>query len=141
MLHFGKKQDRKQFLARVITIGLLALIICTIICILHVVDVKKNFEEERTQNIEKHLTVSTENMSDHMNHSMETLEQAVSVMIKGGKKPNMELIFFVLSEYQNINDFSMVVFIDNNGTTYYADRGVKQRGKEPIEMLYVTEKE
>ncbi len=140
MLHFRKKQDRKQFLARVIAIGFIALIICTIICILHVVDVKKNFEEERTQNIEKHLMVSTENMSDHMNHSMETLEQAVSVMIKSGKKPNIELIFFVLGEYQNINDFSLVVFIDNNGTTYYADRGVKQRGEEPIEMLNVTEK-
>ncbi len=140
MFRVRKELAKKQFLGRVITIGSVALLICTIICILHVVDVKKNFEEERTQNIEEHLTVSTENMSDHMNHSMETLEQAVSVMTKGGKKPDEELIFFVLGEYQNINDFSLVVFIDNDGTTYYADGGRKHRGEEPIEKLYMTEK-
>ncbi|MCM1161831.1 MAG: GGDEF domain-containing phosphodiesterase [Roseburia sp.] len=140
MFHVRKRRSRDHFLGRMIAIGLVALIICTIICILHVVDVKKNFEEERTQNIEKHLMVSTENMSEHMNHSMETLEQAVSVMTRSGKKPDKELIFFVLGEYQNINDFSLVVFIDNNGTTYYADGGTKQKGEEPIEMLYVTEK-
>lgn len=140
MLPHRKKRVRNQFLGRVLAIGFVALIICIVICILHIFDVKNNFEEETQQNIENHLMVSTENMSDHMNQSMSVLEQAVSVMVKGGTKPDRDLIFFVLGEYQQIHDFSLVVFIDNEGTTYYADKKTAPRGEEPIEMLYVTEK-
>lgn len=139
MFPFRKKKHRNQFLWRVIGVGIVVLIICAAICTFHILDVKTNFEEVTTQNIENHLFVSTENMSEHMNQSMKTLEQAVSVMVKGGEKPEGELIFLVLSEYENINDFSMVVFIDNRGTTYYADGTTKAKGQENIEILDVSE--
>lgn len=140
MFSFRKKKDRNRFLGRVISIGCIALIACACICILHIFDVKTNFEEETKSNIENHLSVSTENMSEHMNTSMNTLNQAVSVMIKSGMKPDDELIFFVLKEYQNINDFSVVVFVDKNGTTYHADGSKTTKGNEPVEMLDVSEK-
>ena len=140
MFHFRKKRDRNRFLGRVITIGIIALIICAGICTFHILDVKTNFEEETKQNIENHLSVSVENMSDHMNQSMNTLNQAVSVMIKSGSRPDEELIFFVLSEYQNIDDFSTVVFIDQNGTTYHSDGSKTPKGEEPVEILDVSEK-
>ena len=140
MFHFRKKRDRNRFLGRAITIGIIALIICAGICTFHILDVKTNFEEETKQNIETHLSVSGENMSEHMSQSMDTLDQAVSVMIKSGKRPDEELIFFVLNEYQNINDFSVVVFVDKNGTTYHAGGKKTPKGEEPVEILDVSEK-
>lgn len=139
MFHTRKKRDRNRFLGRVITIGIIALILCAGICTLHVFDVKTNFEEETRQNIENHLSVSVENMSEHMKQSMDTLNQAVSVMVKSNSRLDEELIFFILTEYRNINDFSIVVFIDNNGTTYHADGSKTPKGDDPVEILDVSE--
>lgn len=129
-------RNRSRSIVKISLFSLIVLGVCLIVCLIHIGDIKTNFEQKMSSNLRSDLQIATQVVSDRMKHSMTALKDSADKISNSVHIPTKPYIINVISESQKIDAFEAVVYISRNGTIFYSD-GMTQDSTEAGIFRYV----
>ncbi len=134
------KKGKEKFIKPIVLVGMIVLVLCLATCIFHVYDIQKNLEDEINDQMNAHLEVSSQVISDKMIHSIELLGRASEELERDQTKPLTHIdIYSVLQKYQYVDDFIQIVYFDLDGNIYFKDGTLLAAQEDTLEQLKTVE--
>lgn len=130
----GKKENEHS-IAGTLLRGLFVLTICLGICFVHMRDIRQIFEEVKSEENYKNVQSAEKIVFDHMNHTLNLLEQAAVLMTSDKDKLTNADIFEALQQYAVLENFTHVYYLSNEGKLYRQDETVNEKTTEDMGHL------
>ena len=129
-------KENQKYIIKTFAFSFIVLVICIVTCVLHVVDIKSNFEKETSSHLQKSLQASTQVISDQMSKSTNVLVEASELISQSSQEPTEKGIVDILNQSQKIDNFVNLIYIRRDGLILYYD-GTRQNSSEEGMFQYV----
>nr|MBQ8252049.1 GGDEF domain-containing protein [Lachnospiraceae bacterium] len=134
----GKKKNDRSIVG-ILLLGLLVLTVCLAICLVHIADIKKIFEQVKTEESYQKVINAEAVLNDHVGSTLELLSHAAFLMTAGKQELGDEAIFEIVRQYGQMDEFDHVYYVSDKAQLYRIDGTVVQMSREDIaHLLYIT---
>ena len=130
-----RKQKSEHSIAGTLFRGLFVLTVCLGICFAHMSDIRQMFQEVKNEENYKNVQSAENIVFDHINTTLNLIEQAAVLMTADKKKLNNADIFETIQQYGALENFTHVYYLSNEGKLYRQDETVSERTTEDMGQI------
>ncbi len=130
----GKKKNERSIVG-ILMLGLLVLTISLAICLVHIADVKNIFEMVKTEENYKNVQSTEKVVSDHVENTLNLINQAAILMTADKDELNNDDIFDSIQQYSALSDFSSVYYLSDEGQLYRQDEVIHEKINDSMEHI------
>lgn len=129
------KNKKEHSIAGTLLRGLFVLTVCLGICFVHMKDIRQIFGEVKSAENYKNVQSAEKIVFDHMNNTLNLIEQAAVLMTADKERLSNADIFSALQQYAALENFTHVYYLSNEGKLYRQDETIKEQSTEDMGHL------
>lgn len=127
-----KKVINDKFRNPLIYLGIAVFLVCLGMCIVHIYQIQNNLEEAVNHQLQVQLDVASEVLSRDIDESRDFLDVIADEMGEQLKNRTADYqIYKILAQYKEVNNFTDITYLDENGTLYF-DAGRKMDSSKRV---------
>lgn len=129
------KNKNEHSIAGTLLRSLVVLLVCLGICVAHMKDIRQIFGEVKSEENYRNVQSAEKIVFDHMNNTLNLIEQAAVLMTADGDKLTRTDIFEAIQKYAAMENFTNIYYLSNEGQLYRQDETVNEDMTENMEHL------
>lgn len=134
------KRKEKNLIRPIVMISVLAFIVCLVVCVFHIYDIRHSLEEEINKQLEVQLDIAGEILADDIAGTENIVEAVAAELGESGRGSLTEnRIYGILNKYKAIDDFQTIAYIKEDHTIYFDSQWNRDASDMIEEPLYGIE--
>ena len=126
----GKKKNDRS-IGSILILSLVVLTVSIVVCMMHVLDLRKSFEEKMMRQTYDEISNLTDAMYDKLDNSLKIIKQVAALWKPAEDTGREKDVSSLLEKFEQLDEFEQIVFVDEEsgriyGNTICADTLLKE---------------
>lgn len=135
-----KGKSKNNFIKPIVMIGAMAFIVCLMVCVFHIYDIRKSLEKEINEQLVVQLDIAGEILTDDIVDAESIVDAVASELGESGRGSLTESqIYRILNKYKSIDDFQAITYIKEDHTIYFDSEWKRDASDMIKDPLYEIE--
>mgnify|MGYP001027084737 CR=1 FL=1 len=132
-----KGKGKNNFIKPIVMIGAMAFIVCLMVCVFHIYDIRKSLEKEINEQLVVQLDIAGEILTDDIADTESVVDAVAAELGESGRGALTESqIYRILNKYKSIDDFQAITYIKEDHTIYFDNEWYRDASDMVREPLY-----